>query len=54
MIYFVHDQQHCLLWPVLAVGWADDFWIGLGWLDFEIGWRTGEGGDSDELKEQNT
>lgn len=55
MIYFEHDQPHFLVWPALAVGIDDEFWIGIGWLNFEIGWRNGDGGSGDEtkLKEKN-
>jgi len=44
MIYFEYDQPHYLVWPTLAVGIDDEFWIGIGWLNFEIGWRNGDGG----------
>ena len=44
MIYFEHDQDHWLVWPVLAIGLKDEFWIGIGWLNFEFGWRSGDGG----------
>ena len=56
MIYFEHDQDHWLVWPVLAIGLKDEFWIGIGWLNFEIGWRSGDGGWGDEakLREKNT
>ena len=39
MIYVEKDQPHILFWPVLAIGWEEDFWIGIGWLNLEIGWR---------------
>ena len=47
MFYIEHDQDHYLVWPVLAVGIRGEFWIGIGWLNFEIGWRNGDGGDYD-------
>jgi hypothetical protein len=47
MFYFEHDQDHYLVWPVLAVGIRDEFWVGLGWLNFEVGWRNGDGGEYD-------
>jgi hypothetical protein len=54
MFYFETNQPHYLVWPVLALGLDDEFWIGLCWLNFEIGWRNGDGGWGDELKEKNT
>jgi hypothetical protein len=42
MIYFEKDYDHFLVWPVLAFGLGDEFWIGIGWLTFEIGWRKGK------------
>lgn len=57
MIYFEHDQDHWLVWPVLAIGLKDEFWIGIGWLNCEIGWRSGDDGWGDEaahgIKEKN-
>ena len=53
MIYFETDQPHYFVWPSLAVGIDDEFWIGIGWLNFEIGWRNGDGGDyENDLQEQ--
>lgn len=42
MIYIERNQPHWLAWPVLALGKNDTegFWIGIGWLNCEIGWRT--------------
>lgn len=54
MFYFETNQPHYFVWPVLAVSLYDEFWIGIGWLNFEIGWRKGDGGWGDELKEKNT
>ena len=56
MIYFEHNQPHYFVWPVLALGLDDEFWIGIGWLNLEIGWRNGDGGWGDEakLKAKNT
>lgn len=48
MIYFETNQPHCLIWPVIAVGMGPEFWIGIGWLNFEIGYRSGDGGEGDE------
>jgi hypothetical protein len=54
MIYFETDQPHYLVWPALAVGIDNEFWIGIGWLNFEIGWRNGDGGDAEAMqKEKN-
>ena len=41
MIYFEKNQPHYLVWPVLAFGKDDieGFWIGIGWLNKEIGWK---------------
>lgn len=40
MMYIEMNQPHCLLWPVIAFG--DDveggIWVGIGWLNMEIGW----------------
>ncbi len=44
------DLPHYLVWPVLAVGIDDEFWFGIGWLNFEFGWRNGDGGDAEEMK----
>jgi hypothetical protein len=40
--YFLKNQPHILLWPVLAIGFEGEFWIGLGWINCEIGWHSGE------------
>jgi hypothetical protein len=55
LIYVEYDQPHYLVWPALAVGIDDEFWIGIGWLNFEIGWRNGAGGygDATKLKAKN-
>jgi hypothetical protein len=45
--YFEADQPHVLLWPVIAVGFDEEFWIGIGWLNFEFGWREGDGGETE-------
>ena len=50
MIYFEYNQPHYLVWPVLALGLDDEFWIGIGWLNLEIGWRNGDGGWGDEAR----
>ena len=42
MIYFEKNQPHFAVWPYLAVGFKDEFWVGFGWLNCEIGWRKGE------------
>jgi len=47
MIYFENDQPHFAVWPYLALGLEGEFWIGLGWLNFELGWRSGDGGDGE-------
>jgi len=41
MMYFEKNQPHYLVWPVLAFGKDDieGFWIGIGWLNKEIGWK---------------
>lgn len=55
MIYFETNQPHFVVWPYLAIGIDKELWVGIGWLNFEIGWRNGDGGFGDEakLKEQN-
>lgn len=42
MMYFEKNQPHCLVWPVLAFGKneTEGVWIGIGWLNLEIGWKT--------------
>jgi hypothetical protein len=39
MMYFLHDQPHYILWPVIAFGKneTEGYWIGIGWLNLEIG-----------------
>jgi hypothetical protein len=54
MIYFEHDQPHYLVWPALAVSIGDELWIGLCWLNFEIGWRNGDGGDAEPTTKETT
>ena len=56
MFYLETNQTHRLVWPCLAVGIDDELWIGMGWLNFEIGWRDGDSGWGNEakLKEQRT
>lgn len=41
MIYVEKNQPHYLAWPVLAFGKSETegFWVGIGWLNKEIGWR---------------
>jgi hypothetical protein len=41
MIYVEKNQPHYLVWPVLAFGEDEEmgFWVGIGWLNREIGWR---------------
>jgi hypothetical protein len=41
MMYFERNQPHCLVWPALGFGRDDlhGFWIGIGWLNMEIGWK---------------
>jgi hypothetical protein len=46
--YFERDQPHVLLWPVIAISLSDEFWIGIGWLNLEVGWRNGDGGDAED------
>jgi hypothetical protein len=31
-----------LVWPVIACSNGGEFWVGVGWLNFEFGWRKGE------------
>ena len=45
MFYLETNQPHYFVFPALAVGLDDEFWIGIGWLNFEIGWRNGDGGE---------
>lgn len=47
MFYFEAYKEHVFVWPALAVSLSDEFWIGIGWLNFEIGWRSGDGGSED-------
>ncbi len=42
MMYFENDKEHYLVWPALALSLSDEFWIGIGWLNFEFGWRAGD------------
>jgi hypothetical protein len=55
MIYFETNQPHFVVWPYLAIGIDEELWVGIGWLNFEIGWRNGDGGFGGEakLKEKN-
>ena len=48
MIYFEKDQPHCILFPTIAIGMGPEFWVGLAWLNLEIGYRSGDGGEGDE------
>lgn len=54
MIYFETDQPHWLVWPALAIGLDDEFWIGIGWMNCEIGWRSGTGGFGDMTRKERT
>jgi hypothetical protein len=54
MIYFEANQPHVTVWPYLAVAVEGEFWIGLGWLNFEFGWRSGDGGDGERDPEGQT
>ena len=44
-LYVEWDQPHVILWPVIAVGMGSEFWVGICWLNFEFGWRNGDGGE---------
>jgi hypothetical protein len=46
MMYFERNQPHWLVWPALAFGRDDlnGFWIGIGWLNMEIGWKEKNNG----------
>lgn len=48
MMYFEHDKEYIMLWPAIAISLADEFWIGLAWLNFELGWRNGDDGDGEK------
>ena len=37
--YIETNQPHILVWPVIAISRSDEFWVGIGWLNFELGWR---------------
>jgi len=41
MFYFIKNQPHWLVWPVLAFGESESegVWAGIGWLNMEIGWK---------------
>jgi len=49
MIYLERDKPYVMLWPAIAVSLADEFWVGLTWLNFEIGWRSGDDGDKNDV-----
>lgn len=51
MFYFEYDKPYVLVWPVIAVSLADEFWIEIGWLNCIAGWRVADGGDPEN---QNT
>jgi hypothetical protein len=53
MMYFEKNQPHYLVWPVLAFGKDDiqGFWIGIGWLNKEIGWK--ENGYTEKKQDGN-
>lgn len=42
MIYTEKNQPHWIIWPVVAFGKnsIEGFWIGLAWLNLEIGWKS--------------
>jgi hypothetical protein len=50
MIYFESDQSHCILLPTLAFSLRGEFWISVCWLNMELGWREGYGGDQEASK----
>lgn len=54
MIYMEKNQPHYLVWPVLAFGKNDTegIWIGIGWLNLEIGWRNCNDEFGDEVSEE--
>jgi hypothetical protein len=54
MFYFEHDQPHYLVWPALALGIDNEFWISISWLNLEIGWRNGNGGNTEHTKGKAT
>jgi hypothetical protein len=45
--YFIDDHDYLSLWPVIAVSLQEEFWIGVNWLQYEMGWRSGDGGDGE-------
>ena len=52
MFYFEPNQPHFFVWPALAVGIDSELWIGIGWLNVEIGIRFGDGGQFDFYGEE--
>jgi len=32
---------------VIAISLQEEFWIGINWLQYEMGWRSGDGGDGE-------
>lgn len=54
MFYFERDQGHCIFWPVLAISLRGEFWLGLAWLNMELGWRSGDHGDREFLDNERS
>jgi hypothetical protein len=46
MMYVETNYPHYLVWPALAFGRDDlhGFWIGIGWLNMEVGWKEKHNG----------
>jgi hypothetical protein len=44
MVYFEADRDYVILWPTIAISLTGEFWIELDWLNFVLGWRTGDDG----------
>ena len=52
MMYFENDKEHYFVWPALALSLSGEFWIGIGWLNFEFGWRSGDDGWNDKARQE--
>lgn len=53
MFYFEFNQPQFFIWPALAVGIDTELWIGIGWLNVEVGIRFGSDGWFDFYREDS-
>jgi hypothetical protein len=47
MMYFNVYEEFATLLPTISVSLESEFWVEIDWLNFGVGWRSGDGGEGD-------